>query len=192
VNWKSSIHSTGETGLSHEKILHDLADVGGSKVEPDFLTLAQIEMFAKQFYGFTARVERKLTKDEKQAALFAKTAHQARARRDKSRTNRRDKEIKRIAKVWNLPEITRAKDVKHAHLLDKDLNWLIRPGTMRTWPVDRRRKSPRSKVLHSMKARTFASIRGRKGSRASNTRLWRWGLSMWRKPIASAAPEAAR
>ena len=37
------IHATGETGFTHEQILCDLADVGGSKVDPRFVTLAEIE-----------------------------------------------------------------------------------------------------------------------------------------------------
>jgi hypothetical protein len=48
---------------------------------------------------------------------------------------------------------------------------LMREGTMRTCPVDKRKKSPRSNVLPSMNARTLASIKGRSGSSASKTRL---------------------
>lgn len=122
------IHAAGWTGFTHEQILCDLVDVGGPKVDPRFLTLAEIETFAKQFYGFTERLERKLAKDQRQAALFAKTARQARTRRDKSRTKRRGAEIERVAEFWGMPEIMGAKSVKHAHLIDKDLTRIAETG----------------------------------------------------------------
>ena len=122
------IHKTGETGFTHAEILRDLAEVAGSKVETRYLTLAQIETFAKQFYGFTEQLERKLAKDQKQAAFFAMTAKNARARRDKSRTNKKSKEVQRISEAWGLPEIANAKDVKHARMVDKDLSWAAERG----------------------------------------------------------------
>jgi hypothetical protein len=76
----------------------------------------------KRFYGFEARLAKKAEKENRLAVMRERTAHNVRARVDKSRTEKRSTEIERIAGFWNIPEITRAKTVKHARLIDEDLN----------------------------------------------------------------------
>src|SRR5262249_18592328 len=112
------ISETGETGLTRKQILADLCTASTASWSPTrWLTLQQIETFAKQFCGFTAALERKFAKDQKQAEFFAKTKTQLRALQNKSRVNKQTKEIERISEFWGPPEIMQAKSVKHARLL---------------------------------------------------------------------------
>jgi hypothetical protein len=92
------------------------------------LKLTEIEAYARKFYGIDARLAKKTEKENKLANMRASTAHNARARRDKSRVNRRSKEINRVAEFWNMPEIANAATVKHAHLIDRDLNRIAAKG----------------------------------------------------------------
>jgi hypothetical protein len=92
------------------------------------LKLTEIETYARKFYVIDARLAKKAKKETKLANMRASTAHNARARRDKSRVNRRSKEINRIAEFWNMPEITNAATVKHAHLIDRFLNQTAAKG----------------------------------------------------------------
>lgn len=114
--------------IEYSKILRDLIEISAYLSPPRYLPLTEIETLAKRFYGIEARLAKQAEKEKRQAELFKKTAHKARARRDKSRVNARLKEIERIAKFRNMPEILNAKDVKHAHLLDKELNRIAEDG----------------------------------------------------------------
>jgi hypothetical protein len=95
---------------------------------PRYLKLPDIEKWAKDFYGFSKRLDRQAAKKQKMVEAWEKSKPDARARRDKSRKAKRNSEIKRIADHWNLPELERVKSVKHAHLEDRHLNKIAAKG----------------------------------------------------------------
>ena len=70
-------------GVTHKDILKDLDKV--MRCPPKFLTLTEVETYAKKFYGIEKRLATKSDRKAKQAEWFKTTAHNARARRDKSR-----------------------------------------------------------------------------------------------------------
>lgn len=144
-----------------------------------FLKLEEIEAYANKFYGIEKRLKKKSDRKARQEEYFRSTAHKVRERIYKSQAKKQGCETERIAEFWNMPEIKGVKNVKHAHLIDKDLNQIastkckhgttlkpvkivcsphlrdypkshgleIKPGTIRAWPVESRRKSPRSNVF---------------------------------------------
>jgi hypothetical protein len=112
---------------THEKIFQDLDRVC-SLCPPVFLSLAEIERYAREFYGIEQGLKKKAERKAKQAEFFKSTVAKKQERRDNARGKARKQEINRIAGAWNLPEIGAAKNVKAAHAMDKRLNGLAGKG----------------------------------------------------------------
>jgi hypothetical protein len=121
-----------EDPIKYETLLRGVSNASqGQTVSDTFhtqLKLAEIEAYARKFYGIDTRLAKKAEKEKKLGDMRASTAHNARARLDKSRLNRRSKEINRVAEFWNMPEIANAATVKHAHLIDRFLNRIAVKG----------------------------------------------------------------
>jgi hypothetical protein len=114
-------------GPTHKQITHDIKFIHALQ-QPKYLKLADIETWAKDFYGFSKRLDQQAVKKQKMVEARERSKSNAGARRDKSRANKRDQEVKRVARHWNLPEIERIKSVKHARLIDGRLNKIAMKG----------------------------------------------------------------
>jgi hypothetical protein len=116
-------------GVTHNDIWKELDGVMCG-CPPIILTLAEIETCAKKFYGIEERLTKKADKEAARAEVFKKSAINARARRDRSRTKGRGNEIKRIAEFWKMPELASVKTVRHAHLIDQFLHEIAATGAV--------------------------------------------------------------
>jgi hypothetical protein len=122
------IYSALNGATEHAKIFRDLVEISTYRKPPWHLPLKDIEAFAKRFYGIDARIAKQTVKKERQAEFFKTTAENARTRFYKGRDAKRTTEIEQIAARHKLPEIKDAKDIKHAHALDKILNHIAEEG----------------------------------------------------------------
>jgi hypothetical protein len=112
---------------THEKIFQDLDRVC-ALCPPVFLSLAEIEHHARDFYGIEKGLKKKADRKVRQTEFFKSTVAKKQARRDEGRDKARKQEINRVAGVWNLPEIATAKNVKAVHTLDKTLSKIAGKG----------------------------------------------------------------
>jgi hypothetical protein len=112
---------------THKKIFQDLDRVC-SLCPPVFLSLTEIENHARGFYKIDEGLKKKSERKTKQTEFFKATVAKKQERKAKARKKARTEEITRIAELWGLPEIERAKNVKAAHMIDKDLSRVAGKG----------------------------------------------------------------
>jgi hypothetical protein len=127
VSRHAGVTKAHEDPMKYETLLRGVSNASQGSDNTQ-LRLAEIEAYARKFYGIDARLAKKAEKENKLANMRASTAHNVRARLDKLRLNRRSKEINRVAEFWAMPEIANAATVKHAHLIDRFLNQIAVKG----------------------------------------------------------------
>ena len=85
---------------------------GGLNRVPAVIKRSQIEAYARKFYGYEAAMIAKEEKEKKLAELRERTAHDARERWNKTRANRKQAEVTRIAAQCGLPDIPKVRSAK--------------------------------------------------------------------------------
>jgi hypothetical protein len=91
---------------------------GGLNRIPAVIKHAAMETYARKFYGHDAAAKAKEEKAKTQNEYFKTTAHDARARWDKSRANKKNTELARLTAAFGLLEVP---DVRSAKILQRRL-----------------------------------------------------------------------
>jgi hypothetical protein len=113
--------------FTHDRIFQDLDRVhAGCPLV--FLSLADIEHYARDFHGIEKGLKKKADRKARQAEYFKSTVAKKHERWSRAKGKKREEEINRVAELWKLPEIKGAKNIKNVHELDRTLSKITGKG----------------------------------------------------------------